>query len=628
MAEIETFQRRTGFPTGVGAEPISSGDVSALNAPSRAVAQLADQGGEFATALGRKAFVAEGDAQALDGIAAVKSAMLAAGDSLDTNPNPDDYSFDTTYKELDSIAKGIKNRRGRLEVEQYITANKPIWDNNLNDIKTKRRQDNAIAISDQWPSRIKDLDLTSIDGVLEAEKEIGDAGRARLDTGRFAPAEVEGWTENALGVIERQSVFQESLILASTEGTGAGEDYIMGSGISTAEKKKVMSDYNFETARQAEALEAQIQQEENEIESRISQGQPADELINLSLMTADDKHKWRQREYAESARRAKGEEVVVNWDKYGDLQDVVNQYYNGEISKKDARDAVSDEAGKTITEAMAKKFYDDIDTTEDPDAPTNRASYRNADVLINDLTREQFFWPTDIGETPEEATKEELREGLRQNNITGLRIRDELRKWLETQEKEPTDEQVTEKVDELTQPFIENKIISLNWFEKLILAKEGTPFFGRFTGTTEEKRLATKKRKAGVEEDFGLRPDGTLKGNGFLGVLNLKGGGVATEYSVGVRLQANNGKETDIPSLVPTLTQKEINLMVNDIIPNHKDVPEKILQKAVDHANKRVKAGKSPFSEDVPTIATQKEYDALPSGTTYRDANGAIGTKK
>ena len=101
-----------------------------------------------------------------------------------------------------------------------------------------------------------------------------------------------------------------------------------------------------------------------------------------------------------------------------------------------------------------------------------------------------------------------------------------------------------------------------------------------------------------VAAEFGARPSGEQKGVGFLGILNLKGGGVATEYSVGVKLEANDGKETNIPSLVPTLTKKEIKTMVNDIIPNRKPVPPKILQKAVDHANKRVRAGKSIFFEE------------------------------
>lgn len=97
--------------------------------------------------------------------------------------------------------------------------------------------------------------------------------------------------------------------------------------------------------------------------------------------------------------------------------------------------------------------------------------------------------------------------------------------------------------------------------------------------------------------NFGLRPNGTPKGTGFLGVLELPGGGSATEFSIGVQLESKGGKETDIPSLVPTLTQQEIDLMVSDIIPNRKEIPSGILQKAVDHANKRVREGKSVFAE-------------------------------
>ena len=48
-----------------------------------------------------------------------------------------------------------------------------------------------------------------------------------------------------------------------------------------------------------------------------------------------------------------------------------------------------------------------------------------------------------------------------------------------------------------------------------------------------------------------------------------------------------------------TLTKSEISLMVNDIIPNQKDVPNSILQKAVNHANKRVREGKSIFADEI-----------------------------
>ena len=116
------------------------------------------------------------------------------------------------------------------------------------------------------------------------------------------------------------------------------------------------------------------------------------------------------------------------------------------------------------------------------------------------------------------------------------------------------------------------------------------------TSAKERKLIANalKRRSQG----FDKRPDGTAKGKGFFGELPVKGGGVATEYSVGVQLESRGGKETDIPSLVPTLTKEERDLLLNDIIPNKKRIPESIVQKAVDHANARVKAGKNVFAQE------------------------------
>lgn len=98
-----------------------------------------------------------------------------------------------------------------------------------------------------------------------------------------------------------------------------------------------------------------------------------------------------------------------------------------------------------------------------------------------------------------------------------------------------------------------------------------------------------------VEEDYGYgqRPDGTNKGRGWLGELKLPDGGVATEYSVGVNI---GGKEMDIPTLVPTLTQEEVDTMVNDIIPNRKPVPKTIVDKAAMHAKQMLSEGRSVFA--------------------------------
>ena len=90
---------------------------------------------------------------------------------------------------------------------------------------------------------------------------------------------------------------------------------------------------------------------------------------------------------------------------------------------------------------------------------------------------------------------------------------------------------------------------------------------------------------------WGKREDGTAKGSGFLGVLRRPDGGVSTEISVGVQI---NGKETEIPTLVPTLTRAEVNTMLN--LPDGQKVPDSIIAKATAFAKTRIAQGKSPFA--------------------------------
>jgi len=113
-----------------------------------------------------------------------------------------------------------------------------------------------------------------------------------------------------------------------------------------------------------------------------------------------------------------------------------------------------------------------------------------------------------------------------------------------------------------------------------------------------------------ANSDYGLRPDGTRKGFGWLGPKKLPDGKVATEYSIGVGL---DGKETDIPTLVPTLSGDEVSMLINDIIPNKKPIPETIIRKAVNHAKQMIAQGKSPFVE-----ATSPEQD-LKTLETFRN---------
>lgn len=99
--------------------------------------------------------------------------------------------------------------------------------------------------------------------------------------------------------------------------------------------------------------------------------------------------------------------------------------------------------------------------------------------------------------------------------------------------------------------------------------------------------------------EFGMRPDGTPKGTGFLGVLQRSDGGVMTEYSIAdsenPKLRGPKGEYLDYPTLVPTLTREEVRTVLG--LKEGQPVPESIKQKAEAHALARIDAGKSPFAQ-------------------------------
>tara|TARA_R110002167_G_scaffold52586_5_gene151672 strand:- start:6464 stop:9292 length:2829 start_codon:yes stop_codon:yes gene_type:complete len=121
---------------------------------------------------------------------------------------------------------------------------------------------------------------------------------------------------------------------------------------------------------------------------------------------------------------------------------------------------------------------------------------------------------------------------------------------------------------------------------------------GKTEGKTEGKLGGVvdynKSTVAGAKK-YGKRPDGSLKGKGYLGELKLPNGGVATEFSTQSDAVKVDGQRIDFPSLVPTLTDEEKQLMADDIIPNGKDIPDEIMQKAVDHAINRLAEGQDVF---------------------------------
>lgn len=91
------------------------------------------------------------------------------------------------------------------------------------------------------------------------------------------------------------------------------------------------------------------------------------------------------------------------------------------------------------------------------------------------------------------------------------------------------------------------------------------------------------------------RADGSQKGNGWLGLLRRPDGGVSSEISIGVEL---NGKEQDIPLLVPGLSRAEVDKVLSLKTDENfnRNLPQSIKNKAIAFAQQRIGSGKSPFA--------------------------------
>ena len=110
--------------------------------------------------------------------------------------------------------------------------------------------------------------------------------------------------------------------------------------------------------------------------------------------------------------------------------------------------------------------------------------------------------------------------------------------------------------------------------------------------------------KKSPEEDnmsnYGKRKDGTNKNSGYFGEIKTKDGKVITELSIGV----NFGKgESEIPLVVPTLSREEI-----DYLANGGRASSTIINKAIEHAQERMKFKKSFFWNEGEDIYQLPDY--------------------
>ncbi len=93
-----------------------------------------------------------------------------------------------------------------------------------------------------------------------------------------------------------------------------------------------------------------------------------------------------------------------------------------------------------------------------------------------------------------------------------------------------------------------------------------------------------------MDDDYGMRHGGAgKKYTGWKGPLKDVDGNTVTELSIGVNI---DGKEIEIPLIVPSLSEKETTRLLSKKKPT-----DAIVKKAYEHAITRMKLGKSPFKE-------------------------------
>ena len=127
------------------------------------------------------------------------------------------------------------------------------------------------------------------------------------------------------------------------------------------------------------------------------------------------------------------------------------------------------------------------------------------------------------------------------------------------------------------------------------------------------------------------RADGSTKGSGYLGVLKRPDGAVSSEISVSTDLKDEKGKEIEFPTMVPTLSQKQLDwLMTND--PAKNKIPRDIVSTAEAYARQRLSEGQSVWATDADRLAaktTPKQWLENMGGYTLQDIGPAgVGSGK
>ncbi len=595
MADIPTRVRQVA-PSGRVAGAVIPFDIAdtGQGIEAQGLAGLGRGAGDLGQALQQIA-LADGKSEASTARGLADSEIRLLQESLKVNNDPNTYDAELG-KSLEVI-KGFRPESGvgGKQFDDFLEDAVPAWQSGVNILKIQRTQSNIEAAYISNSAR-----ASAAGDIVELERLIDEAVNT---TGVITPEQGARDLASGEAVVNRINKQKaETTVLdaafAVWRDTGQLADglaIIDKSGLD--DKARVENEFKTRvTNRRAEEkleLEAQQEKDLDAINKLLfSDKDYSGAMLAIENSSLDEKTQGTLFADAERRAAAAAKGVPLKNDRVEEsrLYEESLDIWRGTVTKKDFDADLVDNQHKLDDSAYQRVSSSAANTLKSSQAESLRRADTETGRLIVDFREEDAFkkFISDgiKGLNPDAASLfENVANERRQLQFWSLsRYNAELRQWIE------------ENPDKLGKDFFQfsESLKHEYWnqsIEDLEKLRERTQ--GEFTA---QEFLRTRPLVAGTNT-FGLRNDRiTQKGPGFLGALKLKGGGVATEYSVGVRLEANDSKETDIPSLVPTLTKTEIDKMTNDIIPNQKPVPDKILQKAVDHANKRVREGKNVFA--------------------------------
>ena len=512
--------------------------------------------------------------------------------SFERTPFKDTTTLEAGFKKLEAdlaklpSANDLKNKSGLKKYKEFMTLNKESRDKIKAEKSIRmvaRNLQSALFVNlsnvAQQPDRDKAIDEinTLIQGGLD-DGSIKTATQGLAIRDRF----IDDWT---VADVNRRS---QTIIRADGEvDWTATVDYLNQpkntEGIDSEILKSIKSNAETELANQkkrdAEEIERQREFSLDGLNETLQKDQlPTPGEIDRAKLAEIDAGNYARWTANEQKRIATGVKITTNEFTRAQLNTMALDIWRGAVTKRQF-DTAANEARYGEKPTIDKDAYRDVTNTAATTLKSaqaealSRADTEASRVIVDFRTEDAFAaFLKGLDTTNRDSANED-----RQLQFDSLsRYNKEMRDW------------ITANPEKIGKDFYQHS-------EQL---KHD------YWNTNIEELRARKAERT--------RPDGTLKGTGFFGPINLPDGRVATEFSIGVEL---DGKETQIPTLVPTLTKAELDLMTNDIIPNNKSIPEKITQKAISHARKRIKEGKSPFAGNGPVPKTITMV--APNGTPF-----------